>query len=403
MGSSVSIISQQEHEEPDELQEKLRSKVKANFLGIEIDPSEYLDPRRPFSPPDWALAIRGTPFYAFDDYNYLQGQAGNGKSFTLCIYESVILGAKFGELEYVGNREKPKILHIDTEQSEGNVQLHVRRVYHLAGWEQSSDHSDQFRVLMLRETPSPQQRWAKVMRACVDYKPDFLFVDGMLDVVESMNKEDACNIVISEAGALASIFKLCMIGICHENPSNPKADTKDGPPKPAGHIGSYSQRKGSAGQSTVKTLVGIDATFHVTPKKVRNKDYQGFAFKVRDEIVRIDDHDFQIGIPYWYEEVLDISASEEDKPKIQESKKDKAIRILKSLRWGLNGKRYSDIESDLVAVGVRAKPTINDYITIGLDEGVITKDKVLKRFYLVNNAADIASQTSLEDDNGDPF
>lgn len=391
----------------DDLSEKLQKKVSAKWQEAIIDQSEYLDPRAPFCPPDWAISIRGTDVFAFDDYNYLQGQAGNGKSFTMCVYESVILGRDFGEIKYVGNREKPKVLHVDTEQSQGNVQLHVRRLYEMVGWEQSSDHSDQLRVLMLRETARPQDKWAKVIRACHDFRPDFLFVDGMLDVVEGMNSEEGCSMVINEAGALSSIFKLCMIGICHENPTNPKAKSDEGPAKPAGHVGSFSQRKGSAGQGTTKSLVGTDPTFSVVPKKVRNKDYNGFKFKIKDVQIRVDGRDYTIGIPYWVDSFEDTMV---EKPEEKEDPRKAAIRkAMNAITWSIEGLRYKDVVKGLERQGITSGRKQSDYIVEAQSYGIIYKADDTKRYFLVDTLlakVDTSASigfNSMGDSDEDPF
>lgn len=359
-----------------EQREKLSRKVKTKWQDVELYESEVLDPSKPFSPPDWALSVHGTPFYAFDDYNYLQGQSGNGKSFTMCIYEAVILGAKFGDLKYIGTREKPKILHIDTEQSEGNVQLLMRRVYHLAGWEQGSDHSDQYQVVMLKETSRPDDRWAKVIKYCDKYRPDFLFVDGMLDVVTSMNDEEGCNIVVGEAGALASIYGLCFVGICHENPTNAKDKEKDGPAKPAGHVGSYSQRKASAGQSTVKILID-DTTpvFSVNPKKVRNKDYKGFRFTIEDTDIVVDGNEYTIGIPKWMDDGGEVEEATTD------NRKEDVRSAVKSIQWSVNGLSYTELEKELKSYGITSKRKLGDYITLSKQYGFVVQNPDTKRYY----------------------
>lgn len=385
-------LEEVEKQEVDEVLVKLGRKIKTKWQDVSIDPTELLDPSKPFTPPDWAISIHGTNVFAFDDYNYLQGQAGNGKTFTMCIYESVILGAQFGDLRYVGKHEQPKILHVDTEQSEGNVQLHMRRVYHLAGWDQGSDHRDQYRMLMLRETPSPSERLAKVVKYCYEYRPNFLFLDGMLDVVEGMNKEEDCNQVISEVGALASVLNMCVVGICHENPTNPKAKDEGGPPKPAGHIGSYSQRKGSAGQGTVKTLNGTDALFKVTAKKVRNKDYEGWSFGVKDATIRIDGADYQIGIPYWIDAEGNYEVEEEEDPL-----KGAVLKAVSNLQWGIDGMSYTEFEKALKGYGITSKRKLGDYISLSKTYGFVVQNPDTKRYYLVYSAnTEIDTQTKID-------
>ena len=384
-----------------ELADKLRAKIKTKWDTVTIDDNEILDPTKPFKDIDWAIEINGIKVFAFDDYNYLQGQAGHGKSFTMSIYESVILGQPFGTIRYIGNRPQPKVLHIDTEQSEGNVQLHKVRVYNMVGWEQTSDHRDQYQIMMLRSTPSPEQRWAKVIRKCYEFQPDFIFLDGMLDVVVGMNKEEECNILISEAGALAEMLHLCMVAICHENPDNAKKE--EGPAKPAGHIGSFSQRKGSAGQGTKKLLSGVTPTFNVAPKKVRNKDYVGFAFGIRDTEVLIGDKTYNVGIPYWIDTNNPLGGgNDEDTEKEGHSKVRNAI---KSITWKSEGLTYSEIAKGLTASGISSKRMISDYITTATQDGMIDKRDNL---YFINDSAGalVDTQQGMKvetDEDKDPF
>lgn len=377
-----------------ELATLLRDKIKAKWDEANLTLSEYLDPTKPFIPIDWALSIHNKGVFAFDDYTYLQGQAGHGKSFTMSIYEAVILGATFGDIRYIGSRKKPKILHIDTEQSVGNVQLHKVRVYHMAGWAQDSDHRDQYQILMLRQTPNPVDRWAKVIRACYDFQPDFLFLDGMLDVVVGMNKEEECNLVISDAGAIAELFHMCMVGICHENPENSKS-TSEGPAKPAGHIGSYSQRKGSAGQSTKKKLDGTTPTFEVTPKKVRNMDYEGFRFGIKDEPITINGKVYYIGIPYWVGDAAPANDDNDENAKVRSA--------VLSLHWTLDGKSYTEFESGLRSLGITSNRKLSDYITISQNIGLVYKDGKRYKVKYEENGIDIEKQTSLDDNSGAPF
>lgn len=378
-----------------ELADKLRAKIKTQWDKVTIDDNEILDPTKLFKDIDWAIEINGIKVFAFDDYNYLQGQAGHGKSFTMSIYESVILGQPFGTIRYIGNRPQPKVLHIDTEQSEGNVQLHKARVYNMVGWEQTSDHRDQYQIMMLRSTPSPEQRWAKVIRKCYEFQPDFIFLDGMLDVVVGMNKEEECNILISEAGALAEMLHLCMVAICHENPDNAKKE--EGPAKPAGHIGSFSQRKGSAGQGTKKLLSGVTPTFNVAPKKVRNKDYVGFAFGIRDTEVLIGDKTYNVGIPYWIDTNNPLGGGNDG-----QDEETKAVReAVQSIQWKSIGLSYTELEGGLKHYGITSNRKLSDYITMAQQKGIIEKRD--KRYFLLETGgASVDTQQGMKVDENDP-
>lgn len=379
-----------------ELANRMHDKISAKWDEVTIEPDEYLNPAEPYSPPEWSFSLRGINFSNFGDFHYLQGQKGNGKTYTYSILITCAIKGSWGELRYVGTRKDPKVLLIDTEQSKGNVNMEVRRIYHMIGWEQGSQH-DQLKVLMLRETPDPVKRWAKTIRAIYDCKPDFIFLDGMLDVVHGMNKEEECNIVISETGALSSIFNACMWGIIHENPVQQKI-ALDGGSKPAGHQGSFAERKGAAGIASIKTLDNLIPTITVKQKKARNKDFGDWQYGIKDEPVLIDGKTYMMGIPYPI-----IGTKPEDDE--DEALRQRVRTTMGKLNWDLEGNRYKDIESGLKSLGITSNRMISDYITIAQEIGILTKDNVKKRYFAVyDNVEDINSQTSFEEgeDNSKP-
>lgn len=371
---------------------KMTKSFMTKWQDAKVQDGEELDPTKPYCPPDWAISIRGIDVFAFDEFNYMSGQSGNGKSFTNLIYESVILGKPFGEVKYVGNRPKPKVLHIDTEQSEGNVQLHVRRLYHMVRWDQGTDHRDQFRVVMLRNTPTAAERWGKVLNVCEEFRPDFVFVDGLLDMVKSMNDEEECSRVISEAIALADTIKACFVGVCHENPTGPKSE---GPIKPAGHVGSFAQRKGSAGQTARKKKEGI-IYFEVNPQKVRNKDYDGFRFGVKDETVTIDKTDYKMGIPYW----MDTIPTNADSPTPEPSKPAK-----KEPAYPADPMAFFKEKIPYGGLGTRAmREMLGKELGIGHGKADDYCDEMERRHVLVKlNGKYFINANTMDEDNSPPF
>lgn len=286
---------------------------------ISIGDDEYLNPLDKYTPPEWALSKDGINFSSFGDVHFLTGQSGTGKTFTFVCLMAAITKGEFGPIKYVGeNRKEPRVLYIDTEQSKGNTQLVMRRIYHMAGWGQGVDHRDRLEVLMLRETTSPEQRWGKCIKAMYDKKPDFVFIDGALDIVADMNKSNLCSELISECLACSSLFKCCMFLVVHENPLSLESALK-GLGKMAGHIGSFLQRKAAAGIGTVKKLEGTDATMTVIQKKARNKDFGDWSYKIHDEVMRIDGEDFDIAVPYAIANTIstETTSTPESKDKVE--------------------------------------------------------------------------------------
>lgn len=282
----------------DGISKELHARLSAEWEKMSIGEDEYLNPLDEYTPPEWALSKDDINFASFGDVHFLTGQSGTGKTFTFVGLMGAIMKGSFGPIKYVCNtRPNPKVLYIDTEQSKGSTQLVMRRVYHMAGWAQGSDHRDQFNVLMLRETTKPSDRWAKCIRAMYDLRPDFVFIDGALDIVDDMNKSDLCSQLIGECLACSSIFKLCMFLVLHENPLSLESALK-GLGKMAGHVGSFLLRKAAAGMGTVKKLEGTDATMIVLQKKARNKDFGDYSYKIHDVDMCINGERYDLAVPY---------------------------------------------------------------------------------------------------------
>ena len=258
----------------------------------------FLDHTEAYTPPLFSLMLNGVPFAPMGDIQFLSGQTGHGKTFTFIQLISVLLGARFGGLTYALREhvEKPVVLYIDTEQAKASTQLVKQRVYALLGWKEGEDHSRQFPIMMLRETTSAYERWRKVIKAIDVIRPHFVFLDGLIDVVDDFNSNEQCAELIDQCMALTSRYRISLWCVLHENPISLDM-AKKGNGKPIGHLGSALLRKASDSLRTYKERSeGGSVNFTVFQGKVRNKDHDDWTY-------HIEENEQGTAIPVWNDPV----------------------------------------------------------------------------------------------------
>jgi len=198
---------------------------------------------------------------------------------------AAIIGGEWGGIRYIQSDKypSPKVIYIDTEQSKGQTQEVQRRVYSMVDWEFGSEHSN-FECFMLREVPSPVERWSIIIKIIDEVRPRVVFLDGLIDVVKDFNDNEACNILISELLALSSRYNISLWSVLHENPTSTE-QAKKGNGKPAGHLGSYLMRKATDSLRNIKELDETRqyATFHVLQGKVRGEDHGDWSYTIHKD------------------------------------------------------------------------------------------------------------------------
>lgn len=252
----------------------------------------FLDFTEPYKRPFFALSYNRQPFARLGDVQVISGQAGHGKSMLLSQIIAALLKGEFGGLRYelADTFPNPKVLLIDTEQSENDVIECKNRVLDLCGFPLQEPREDFF-VAMLRSTESAEERWRKTLRAIWEIKPNIIILDGLLDVVRDFNSQTDCAEIIYKCLQIATYYNAAMMCVLHQNPQSQKL---------VGHLGSAAMRK-------------VSDIFVVK----KSKDKNGVSFKVTEEKARghqdIDDWEFRVIPTAWGrpEQITTASPSKE--------------------------------------------------------------------------------------------
>ena len=257
----------------------------------------WLDPREDYPEPYYMLEYNGVPFSTIGGIQAISGQKKNGKSFVLTQLMAAILGQgsertaqylpglKVPErtIEYLGHQ--PSVLYVDTEMEKLNSAKVLRRVHWLCDWPMN-EPQERFNVLWLKNMPRDDRekahlkRWRLIRMAIEAVSPDIVFIDGIRDLLSSINDEDSGTQILAELATMAENRRMCIWNALHQNPRI-NSDGEDA--KMRGWIGTELGNKVSDTFISIKSKNATGVTFTVKQQDARGKDLDDWKFEVTDD------------------------------------------------------------------------------------------------------------------------
>ena len=255
-----------------------------------------LDPREDYPEPFYMLEYNGVPFSTIGGLGAISGQKKNGKSFVLTQLMAAILGngsertktylpglvVPERTIEYLGH--EPKVLYCDTEMEKLNSAKVLRRVHWLCDWDMKYPN-DRFSVLWLKNMPKDdavkayKKRYDLIRIAIDAIQPDIVFIDGIRDLLASINDEESGTQILGELATLAEERKMSIWCALHQNPKAGDA-AED---KMRGWIGTELGNKVSDTLISIKSKTANGVTFTVKQQDARGKDLDDWKFEINDD------------------------------------------------------------------------------------------------------------------------
>ena len=278
------------------MSEQLPQPQTAEQLRLEQLRPYLLDPREDYPEPYYMLEYNGVPFSTIGGLGAISGQKKNGKSFVLTQLMAAVLGngcertnlflpgLKVPErtLEYLGH--EPRVLYVDTEMEKLNSAKVLRRVHWLCEWDMKYPN-ERFNVLWLKNMPKdgdkrPYKQRYDLIRLAIDaLSPDIVFIDGLRDLLASINDEESGTQILDELASMAEERHMCIWNALHQNP-NGKTDDEA---KMRGWIGTELGNKVSDTLVSIKSKTASGVTFTVKQQDARGKDLDDWKFEVTDD------------------------------------------------------------------------------------------------------------------------
>jgi len=262
-----------------------------------------LDPRENYTEPYHILEFNGVGFGKIGGFGGISGQRKNGKTFLITQLEAAILACDGTEgnerikqylpglrvpertLEFLGH--PPKVLHVDTEMEKLSSAKVLRRVHWLCGQDTSQPFpGDRFSVLWLKNMPTNdgvavhRKRYDMIRLAVDAIQPDVVFVDGLRDLLSSINDEESITKILNDFGSLAEERNLNIWMALHQNPSRKNDDDEA---KMRGWAGTEFGNKVSDTLVSIKSKTANGVTFTVKQQDARDKDMDDWKFEITED------------------------------------------------------------------------------------------------------------------------
>lgn len=231
-----------------------------------------------YDKPAFTLEQNGVGFAPLGNIMAICAEMKNGKTWLMLSLAAALLRGKWGELR--GLVESPRILWFDTEQDRYDTMLILRRI-HQMWYKPYNEDQDNFQIFNLRNIRYDKRKEA-VISAIKYLKPTIVFVDGIRDLVQSVNEEQECYELINEFMAITAEYHCSIWSVLHVNPNSDKM---------RGHLGTELGNKTTDvfNVKKEKDKNTGNITFSVEQVAARHRDVDGWKFAIRDFPRKIDE------------------------------------------------------------------------------------------------------------------
>lgn len=204
------------------------------------------------------------------------GQAKSRKTFALTMLASAMINSGKTYNKFYCPIDKMNVVYIFTEESRPDAINAGKRIQKIKG---SETQPNNFRFFWLRKL-SPSQRVELMEQIIDEIKPDFIFIDGIRDMVTDVNNPDQATNICSLLLKITDELNNHIHCVIHQNP---------GAEKMRGHLGTELMNKS-------ETILSISKDFDnkkvsiVKPQEIRGKEFSEFCFEIYDNLPVLSDY-----------------------------------------------------------------------------------------------------------------
>ena len=313
-----------------------------------------------YPPEECLLMVDGVPFFAKGDISAIKAKQKQGKTNAISIMVAAILCGKWGQLECA--LKNARVMVIDTEQKPADTQLVYNRTLELAGLPKK-DIFTRFRTYNFRAY-SREEKINAMKLAIMEFKPDIVFIDGIVDLMGNFNEVDDSKEIIEEMLRLAikecSGVDIAIVCVLHTNKATDDHNMR-------GHVGTMLAQK----SGTVLEVRKSNGIIIVSNPDSRHQEVPEWSFRFDNSGNIVDAS----------QERLDIQAdirrkrADEQLEKEEKVKRERFEAMEKIVNGAKGNIKRSDLKQALMDALKKSKATINNYLRVWIDEGVIVEDK----------------------------
>lgn len=306
-----------------------------------------------FPPEENLLEIDQVGCFALKDLVGVKAKQKAGKTTMIGILIAALLCGQWNKVKRAISR-KVKILYVDTEQKERDTNRLNHKVLRMAGL--PIQDVEDLRFVNLRKLTTEECR--EILPRFIDaFRPDIVFVDGIVDLVGDFNSVEESQAVVRHHLMLAETYNCCIVEVLHTNKAKDDTNMR-------GHLGTILSQKASNVFKCEKEPITNIVT--VSCDDYRHAPIPSWSFS-------FDQH----GNPQCADEVVaqmaaDKEAAKERKSEIKKQQEDE--RRMTAVRKAFDSQKEwvrKDLKKYLMDELQRGDSTIDEYIRKLINEGIL--------------------------------
>jgi hypothetical protein len=342
---------------PESITESVRSLIEKK-AGLE---ARVIDLTRLYPAINYLFERNGQPCFSRGDIQAVKGKAKSGKTtFMVALLSTLLDGENMG---FKAINPGCKSIYVDTEQNPKNTAGLTRRVHAACGISENENHQ-RFRAINLRGD-NPAQRKGFIREAIEKYKPDFIIIDGIKDLIEGgdINSPRESSETVQFLMTLTKEYDVAILTVLHENKNDENM---------RGHVGSELLNK----CSEVWQIRKVDDVFEVEQTENRNQASKliYYSFRYDDDLPTL----------------VDTIPSQNREEKLWRRRFESFYFCLQpGVRLG-----YTRLKEEYCQVHGCSDKTAERDISTFLKNGCLLKDQVLKEYRFSPAKMEILNQNS---------
>lgn len=282
------------------------------------------------------------------DIHGVKAKQKQGKTTVLKVLLAVLLLGKMFRL--TSCLKNPKIFWLDTEQQPTDVKQILTDISKMTGLP-DSEIDEHVHLYQLR-TRTYKTLLRELTVNIKTYRPDVVFIDGVVEFVQSFNDEIMSHDLIKEQKNLAADCNCAIINVLHENKSDDDENMR-------GHLGSMLSQAASTVIQCVKSKTGI-----ITAKNSEARHAPMPEWSVRyDDDGCIIDADEQSQIEKLKKSMDKKKLQEAEKTKRERKRIEAAVQIVRNNDGSIS---RGELKKKLMAKLNLGNSTIQDVIRMAL-------------------------------------
>lgn len=312
-----------------------------------------------FPPEECLLEIDGVGFFAKGDVHAIKAKQKQGKTNAIAIMAAAILCGKWGRLS--SPLVRPVVMICDTEQKGSDTKLIYERILHLGDLQEEAV-LDRLYHFNLR-TLDASERYQALENLVMEFKPDILFVDGVVDLLGNFNDVDDSKCLIDKLIKLTqseeSNYQVAVVGVLHTNKNEEDHNMR-------GHLGTMLAQKAGTVLETVKK----EGIFVVQNSDARHREVPEWSYRFNEHGEIVDASD-------WRMQLLEQKRVEKEnllRQKTEQQYQERKEILLSIVRDSSKGKLSRiALREALMSKLQKSKSAVNSLISKVIEEGDIVE------------------------------